>query len=402
MLIETTSASKYVVSHWYGIQTHKQLTKHMCWSFGLSRRAALKCRAVRLSKADLGRDKSEAATRLTKAWRDSTCCWCCWYVATTHRNQDIHGCTCLQYAAKEGQARGTAGTSWHCLIRHLDESDKDSFIKFYQSWNQQDKRSYGDHHSPFFKIHPSKLKTFFLLAILTIHFLHPFVSAWKFHLGIFTLCYRTFGNLSCTLEISSPWFGDLAETRLNKSLQRLNKSPKRPNKSLQRLNKSLQRLNKSLQRLNKSLQRLNKSLQRLNKSPKRLNKSLQRLNKSPKRLNKSLQMLNKSPKRPNKSLQRPNKSPKRLNKSPKRLNKSLQRLNKSLQRLNKSPKRLNKSLQRLNKSPKRLNKSLQRLNKSPKRLNKSLQRLSNSLQRLNKSPKRLNKSLQRLNKSPKG
>lgn len=149
------------MSHWYGIQTHKQLTKHMCWSFGLSRRAALKCGAVRLSKADLGRDKSEAATRLTKAWRDSTCCWCCWYVATTHRNQDIHGCTCLQYAAKEGQARGTAGTSWHCLIRHLDESDKDSFIKFYQSWNQQDKRSYGDHHSPFFKIHPSKLKTFF-------------------------------------------------------------------------------------------------------------------------------------------------------------------------------------------------------------------------------------------------
>ncbi len=66
----------------------------------------------------------------------------------------------------------------------------------------------------FFEIHPNS-KPFFVGH--PVHILH-LLKAWKFHVGIFGLCHRTFGNLSCTLEISSPWFGDLDEPRRNREL----------------------------------------------------------------------------------------------------------------------------------------------------------------------------------------
>lgn len=158
-------------------------TKHMCWFFGLYRRAALKCE-ISLKQQQ---DSRKHVVDVVGMWLQRT---------AIRTFTAARACSMLPK-----KARGTAGTSWHCLIKHLDESDKDSFT------NPEVNKT-RDHKITihlFFKIHfcwPSWPSTFYI----------TFVSAWEFHFGIFTLCHRTFGNLSRTLEVSSPWFGDLAET----------------------------------------------------------------------------------------------------------------------------------------------------------------------------------------------
>ena len=138
-------------------------------------------------KNDFGRDKSGEATRLRKTWHHSTCSW---YVATTHWNQDIHGCTCLQYAAKEGRARGRAHVGTLCLIENADElKDKDSLTTAYAKLEINKTRDHphtkfiqNPNSKPFFVGHPDHplFTSFESLKVSCWHFRFVSQDIWKF------------------------------------------------------------------------------------------------------------------------------------------------------------------------------------------------------------------------------